>query len=420
MHLNLTIEPSQNQMFGKLWLNRSEIETLSFMLNRDFTIHKIVMDHADQSDKIPKEEICLHDCFDYRLNQFTLMQEFESLEIHFSGTLTGETGSCPYVKEQISEAFTLIRFETYCYPLFIPQGERGVNRYLRGSDNQDHIAVDVPRDYVLVSGEVLVGVEQIGEGLEERKLYSYKGNSRDFSAALARYKTLETSGGRYFILGKEIDLNFVENTLRDANLFMQENFGTREIHSDAQYCVIPSGFGSFAVNKTVFIQEDTLSNKEDIAGMIHEFIHLGWNAKVELFDQRSRFFDEGFTNYFVLRVVEDLWGEAQRNAEIKRYERSFNRYLEKMDGIPSVTEFSKLECGGLSYSIGALILWELETLLGRYLFDALTRQFLSDYQHKETTFVDFCRAYNPQNSEEIEDFYRNWIYSAKGYEKYLK
>ena len=62
-------------------------------------------------------------------------------KIKNKGIFNGETGSCPYVKEIISEGFSLLRFETYCYPLFVPNKDRGVNKYLLNRDTKDIIKI---------------------------------------------------------------------------------------------------------------------------------------------------------------------------------------------------------------------------------------------------------------------------------------
>jgi len=417
MNIKFKIEPKLNIIKGKVFINRNEIETTEFLLNRDFEIKRLLIDGDTINPGNIVRLICLKESYDYLVNKYTLPEDFETIEIDYIGKLTGTTGCYPYVRERISEEFSLLRFETYCYPLFPLDKPRGLSEYLKGGKNLDDIEVDVPIGYDVVSSEKM----KSSMAVDSRQRYTFHGNGRYFNAAIAKYKKIDLISGDFYLLGDNIDEEFIENSLVNAHRIMNKYFGERDIKTATKYVVIPDGFGQFVKNQTVFITESDLNNKSNIANIIHEFIHLGWNAKVGIEVQRTRFFDEGFTNYFTLRVLEELWDTEDYQNHIEGYIRSFNYNKEKLNEIVPVVEFGEHNCGGLSYSIGALLLKNLEEKIGRETFDEITKEFLLKYEYEKTDFELFCLAYQRGNDiEELNRFYDDWLYGTNGYEKYIR
>lgn len=100
---------------------------------------------------------------------------------------------------------------------------------------------------------------------------------------------------------------------------------------------------------TFFLLNDCLNiDVEDIMKKAHEFIHLGWNAKAEGIVQRMRFFDEAFTCYFQMRVMEVLTGD---NDLVHYYINSYRQQMNsgKYELVP-ISEFGKYEYGDLNFS----------------------------------------------------------------------
>lgn len=417
MIIKFKIEPKLNNIKGKVIINRNELETSDFLLNRDFEIEKLLVDGLNMNPSNMVERICLEDSYDYLVNKYTLPEDIETIEINYTGKLTGKTGCYPYVRERISEKFSLLRFETYCYPLFVLDKPRGLSEYLKGGKKLDDIEVDVPVGYDVVSSEKMKSSRTVGS----RKIYTFYGDGRFFNATIARYKKTDLISGEFYLLGDNVDEEFIEESLKNAHRIMNKYFGDRDIKSTTKYVVIPDGFGQFVKNETVFITESDLSKKNNIANIIHEFIHLGWNAKVGIEVQRTRFFDEGFTNYFTLRVLEELWNTEDYHNHIEEYINNFNYNKEKLNEIVPVVEFGKHDCGGLSYSIGALLLKELEERIGRETFDEITKKFLLNYKNEEADFELFCQTYQTGSKiKELDGFFNDWLYGTNGYEKYSR
>ncbi|MDR1148490.1 MAG: hypothetical protein LBK66_07655 [Spirochaetaceae bacterium] len=141
--------------------------------------------------------------------------------------------------------------------------------------------------------------------------------------------------------------------------------------------------------------------------LVHEFIHTGWNAKVE--DpgvQRCRFFDESFTVYFTWRVMADILGEDGAQPLLQTFTNTRG-----YDLVP-IKDFGAKDSGDLGYSIGALCLYKLSKLTGEETFDRATKQFLDKHQDIPVDFEKFCAEYqNLCPNADLEDFFQKWIYS---------
>jgi len=196
-----------------------------------------------------------------------------------------------------------------------------------------------------------------------------------------------------------------------------------EISFRVRYAVIPDGLGSFACCKAgvVYIDESTFRSVKDMNQIIHEFIHLGWNAVADSETQRARFFDEAFTSYFEARTMQHITGE---DYILRRAAASFRNSIasSKYKLVP-ICEFAGHEYGDLSYTLGALCLHELCTLVGEETFDRATTRFLEKYAHTPVNLDTFCQEYRllcgPAHEQAVAQFFADWIFSCRGYQKYL-
>ncbi|MEG1027889.1 MAG: hypothetical protein RSE07_04295, partial [Oscillospiraceae bacterium] len=183
-------------------------------------------------------------------------------------------------------------------------------------------------------------------------------------------------------------------------------------------------FGSFTIEgvKVVYIQESAFNSVEDLNQIIHEFIHLGWNAKSDEITQRIRFFDEAFTTYFELRVMEFLMNKSYM---IDKLIDNYNIQISSGEyKVVAISEFGKYGYGDFSYTIGAIFLYNLCLFLGTNLFDEITTIFLNKYSNIPATLQDFCNTYLTNVSivkqNELKVFLDRWLYSTDEYIKYLK
>ena len=284
----------------------------------------------------------------YEAKKYFIPPFNKRFSLEYTGILTGETGYCPYVRETICPEFTFIRWETFCYPIFI--NENVTFRQFLGTRASIDITVSIPDKFIAVACVPLASC-YIENNLRTQNFWS---DRNGIAVAIAKYTVKEFSIGTFYLLGK-IDSVRLEKTMLAAHSFMNEHFGVRDIRKTTNYAAIPNKFGSFATYMTIFVDEVTFGSVKTMNHIIHEFIHLGWNVEADDETQKMRFFDEAFTSYFEMRVMGYLL-KYDRLAEIIDI---YKHQLNSFDGGIPIIKFGEYGYGDLSYTIGAICLFKL-------------------------------------------------------------
>ena len=393
MRLKIDISPYGGEMTAYAKYERADISLSYFYLNRDAVMGQLVCDGKKVAAEV---EIVPHPMSEGYLVAKVLIPPFENcMEVRYSLKLSGETGSWPYVRERITPEFSLLRFETFCYPLFFDTWQE----FRQAKFAQCDISITVPEGFTAIST-----VSADGAGI--------------FNCTIAPYERAEFSFGQVYFLptiAKE-SRQMIEQAMEFAYNYMNTHFGHREFQP-VIVATIPVGFGSFAIAdaRTFFLDEEAFSNSENLGFAVHEFIHLDWNAKPKDSVQRSRFFDEAFTCYFENRIMRLLLrDDSYRRQTIEKFVAAIKDG--KYDVIP-ICQYGEREYGDLSYTIGALCLEKLCGVLGEEMFDAATAAFLQTYKETPANFEDFCNAYitfcGKENESNLTQFFDEWIYSCK-------
>jgi len=413
MKFEFDIKPYQECMNVCVEYIKEEIHQDYFYLNRDFLIKKCFVDddEYDLSNSAVLES--LKTCGGYNVYKYTLPHVFKEIRIEYTGFLSGKTGAYPYVRESISPDFTFIRCETFCYPMFFSdEDDKSFFEFLSASANIN-ITITVKNDFIAVAN-----VKKISSNNENGiSRYTFSAHKNNFAIAIAKYKVVNLSVGNFYLLN-EIDSNQVKDVITSAHNFMNKYFGEREINTNVNFAAIPHNFGSFANPVTIFVDEVTFTSRENMAHIVHEFIHLGWNVQPDnLETQRIRFFDEAFTSYFQMRVMSYLLHENDLANELAKYVDMYKKQLAKYEydeNVP-IIDFGKHEYGDLSYTIGAICLHKLSELVGIDVCDKATRVFLKKYINTPVNMNIFCDEYMKLcDMPELKEFFNDWIYSIKG------
>ena len=393
----------------------------TFLLNRDFKIKEIIGDGVKVDFTENCSTVCL-DRYNYDVAMYKIPKIKKSLRVEYTGYLSGKTGLCVYVKESINSEFTFLRWETFYYPIFAKPELKHIFEYLRSNITCD-IEMIVPKEYSVLSPAKLLVSSVVNNNTISIFDCSKEMIGTTCTFSIAKYTHKKLPGGDFYILhAPKNDITYIDNILTETHKYMNDNFGFRDISADTKYVEIPNGYGSFAPKKCVYCVTDSFTDRSKIRQFIHEFIHLGWNALPSNQDQRIRFFDEAFTNYFTLRVLKQVIGVDMYfrifNKYIQNYQREINEDPQKL--VP-ISEFGVNEYGGLSYTIGALVLCELCDEVGQDIFDSATKKFLMKYKENPVTLQEFCEQYIKLcKKPALKEFFNKWIYSTECYEKYLK
>lgn len=370
---------------------------------------------CDGTETQPKLESVIHPLMVGYVASKVSIPEFSTFfEMKYSLSLSGQTGCCPYVRERITPAFTFIRWETFCYPIFAEDWAA----FRDTGINECSIRLTVPKAFDVVASE---RVQDIHNDASHKHITytSHEKSASIFNCSIAPYATLEFSFGKICFLGS-IDSQkkaSIECAMQDALDYMNRHFGCKELAPSITYASIPDGFGSFACTDAgvVFIQESTFDKIENLNQIIHEFIHLAWNAKAKDTVQRARFFDEAFTSYFETRVMRHLLhDESMTGYRYGQY--GIDAIKEGKYQLVPICEYAEMGYGDLSYTIGAMCLEALCTLVGEAIFDRATTAFLIQYADEPADFEDFCAAYSAlcgkENEAILTRFFDDWIYTC--------
>jgi len=302
---------SEKMYVSAIYIN-GEINGASFLLNRDFVITKIQYDGKEIKIDEVKEIILLDD---YEIAKYNLPHFEQYIYIEYTGVLSGTTGIAPYVREKITSDFSFLRWETFCHPFFTNANseEELLKDLLQPYLYNMHITVNVPVGYT--AAFVHNNVQQVNN--LDNVSYTVSGYLpfSSVAIAMAEYQKMELQTGVYYFLkstNTQKALDIIEPMMTHAYEFMNRHFGEVKLKNKLRVIEIPNKLGAFAITETntTFVENSTFNSVLDMSNLVHEFIHLGWNAKTnDYMVQRSRFFDEAFTSYFEFRVMEDLLGE---------------------------------------------------------------------------------------------------------------
>ena len=388
----------------------------SFLLNKDFVVHKILCDgkEIDIAESMKKVKV-----FREEVNQYNFPPYQNSLRIEYTGVLTGESGSFSHVRETISPEFTFLRFETLYCPYFASE-ESFMENLWKPLSFETEITVNVPKGYTAVLSLLNATQKETPSGL------SFTATSDlivPFTLiAIAEYTRLDLKYSTFYLL-KDTDINIVsalaDSIISHTDSFMSKHFGQVESAHKLRVVQIPNDLGAIAVPPTnIFFTENVdLTQLEGKEYLIHEYIHTKWNPLN--FDsslvQQTHFFTEAFTNYFTYRVIYDMLGEDVAQSFIERFKHTYG-----ITDLPPIIDWGKLNYGGLSYTIGALCLYKLSELIGIETFDKVMTSFLHEHREKPVNFELFCKWFEDQSGHpEVNNFFQKWIYTNE-YMKELK
>jgi len=413
MELKIDIFPKDGIMHVQAKYKPNDINYPHFYLNRDANFISFFCD-----GKKAAVEACLvnHPMIgDYAVNKIAIPNFSDCLDIAYTLKLSGKTGCFPYVRETIAPEFTFIRWETFCYPMFCDGWDSFRNTYTKPYD----IQLTIPAGYEAIASAPITKVQNIASGDRRISYTSCYPGSDIFNCAIAQYTRLDFAFGPIYFLGPIDDekQQMIEGAMQFALDYMNTHFGYNDFRSDLTYASVPNGLGSFVIPDAgkVFIQESTFDKIETLNQIIHEFIHLGWNAMPKPSVQRTRFFDEAFTSYFETRVMRNLLNDDSINGR-SHARPGIDAIKAGQYQLVPINQYGEMEYGDLSYTIGALCLEELCTLLGQPLFDRATKSFLDKHKETPADFEDFCNEYKSFCGKGYEarltKFFNDWIYST--------
>ncbi len=379
MKFDFQIRPEEGKIRGVWTLQRQDRVSNRFYLNRSFVIDQALVD--GQEVNLVCKQVTIPRLFDYKVACYDLPLGQE-VKITYTGVLDGSTGSTPYAKETIGPNFSLLRFETFCYPLFCTEE---MNYYTKQAKGPFELTVRAPSDYVVLSN--LDDVHN-NSGNQEG-LFNFEGSNLNISAAIGIFKSQETPLGTVYLQEDKTDLtDFIDQSAQGIE-FLNQTFGERNIRPDQKIVGMEASLGSYVQEGIIFMASSAFGSPHYLSHFIHEYAHLGWNPKADGLVQRCRFFDEAITCYMEDRVMEHLKGLEYKDQVIKKRMGRFKDQWAKLEQAVAIREFGAHELGDLSYTIGAYLIHQLEDQMGRTQLDKALTQVIDDFHELPIDFEHF-------------------------------
>ena len=340
-----------------------------FSLNRSFTVHAVAADGKPVS--FFTEEVS-GNC---QLVRFAAPLPFHELTIHYSGALDGSTGAYPYAREKTSDPCFVLRNETAYYPypghLYTPDYyERLLNPV-----EEDRFELEIS---LLDRRVFCTNLQQIDSG-------HFTGF--DPTVAVGPYRVALLPFGRVYSLTLEQrQLDDIEQILFRTNQYMNRYLPAQI--RELQIIQLPAGLGSFVQGSCLFWSTD---GQFDPVQLVHEAIHTHWNPRCTPTVQRSRFFDEGITQYFTALVCDQL-GLCSLDQFCRQCREEAHRLLlAHPEWRVGISRYPELQAGDLAYSVEPLALMALREAVGNEPMEQILRRMLLRFGENGNERIDFER-----------------------------
>lgn len=334
-----------------------------------------------------------------------------TLVIDYNGYLAGysETGML-YVKDNVDEAFTIIRPDCLAYPK-VGCTSWKANRKTGLQTFDYDIHVTVPQSKVVANGGHLTG-KTVKDG---KVTYSYKNIKPAWriDIAAADYQIVRAGTNNqlkvFCFPDHQEGARKIMAAMEKANALFTGWFGPLNGSDEFSVIELPSGYGSQTDVTAILQVEEAFADDAEMKQFYHEVSHL-WNVTM-LDPLPCRFESEGLAMFLQHLAQEKLEGkqgavQAAFTKTVQYLAADYKKHPERID--IAMIDHGKKGITGLSYSKGMLFFTILYRLLGEQSFMDIIKDFYRVYAKGATTqqFVDHLNAYKKLD---LSPFTADWI-----------
>ncbi len=333
------------------------------------------------------------------------------VHLTYAGPLFGYPEVMQYVRDTISEQYSLIRAETMAYPIVAAPSIAGWRQSFKNKFDFE-IETKVPAGFTAVCSGKEVGEAQTREGTSTFRCIGDAGSSQ-ISVAVAKFRVLDDPERNLRVDVLEADAEAgaqVMVEMRRALDFYRSYFGEMRRAGSLTLVEIPDGWGSYGVPGHIFQSAAAFKDRSRASELYHEVGHI-WNARANERVVRARYFDEAFASYFEALAVRQFEGPEAFRALMQSYRQTYlDRVARDARGraVP-IAGYAGEEIGVFSYSKGAWSLYVLHQLLGEEAFRRAISDFLAAYSDKPADFDDFRHAVEKSSGRDVGPWFEQWI-----------
>lgn len=336
-----------------------------------------------------------------------------SITIIYGGFIYGYQEVFGYTNDHIGADFSMIRKDVFAYPEII---DNSWNSFIAAvNDTFDfELQVSVPKDYVVANGGRLVEKREEGD----RSEFSFKSQLPDWriDVGAAKFDLLEDEDRNFRVYHFDEDKKGAERIL--AGMKNSMNLYTKwigKMGAERQVTVIetPEGSGGQAAKTSILLPAESFSSERAVSQIYHEVAHL-WDVP-SLDEMPSRWLSEGFANYFMALVLQELDSQERFVQTLERFRNRFKSHCEyekKLAATP-ICDYGKADLTGASYTKGALALHVLHEIVGDADFKEIFRMYVERYQERGVTLEDFKNLAQEISNKDLEKYFDEWVYGAE-------
>ena len=400
------------------------VDSISLLLYRLMKVTEVTDDN-DQPLRYRQNVTEFDDFGQLQVNQiyvYKTLQPGESttIKLYYEGYLLGyaETGM-QYIKDRVSPAFTLIRFDTYAYPYpCLPSFDVLRQSVTRKFDYT--LMVNVPDSLVAANGGKLVAK------LDENGISTFEYESKlpawRIDIAIASYKRLRAEGIDIFYFGSEEAAKRLSGYGEKCMQLYAQWWGKLKSELGMTIIETEEGSGGQTDETTILLPSESFNKEKGFEYLYHELSHL-WNVSIQEQQGLSPRWEEGLATFCQVLAAEKLGNEPKGYAKERanRNIRWLNAQVarnEQLRGVPMV-EYGNKDMTGYSYTHGAILFATLYYWLGDETFNKLVGGFYQQYYKNGAStkmFTDYCIKHS--KNKQLKALFDDWLYTT-GYTKYL-
>lgn len=361
-----------------------------------------------------------------QLNWIVIDEEFlpnetKTIHLEYSGFLLGytETGML-YVTDRISPKFTLIRNDSYSYPVLgIPDvASFRMNAFAHFFEYE--IDVTVPDTLVVANGGNLISMTR----QNDLATYRYKSKIPNWRIDIAIGPYKKMSGGRldvFYLTDSMAATSIVNHGIMAMELY---NNWWGELQNENTIAVIETerGSGGQADETAILLPQEGFGVGDDFTYLYHELSHL-WNVKISEEKGFEPRWYEGLATFCEYLIPEKLSPEHEgllkkgANNMLRRLRNDIRRTPALLE-VP-MADFGNRSMTRHSYTQPMVMFTVLHYWLGEETFNTLLGGFYQEYHAigaSTRDFTNYCIAIS--GVEKLKVFFDDWVYTTN-YTKFI-
>lgn len=339
------------------------------------------------------------------------------LTIRYGGQLMGypESGML-YTRETLDPEFTILRSETFCYPVVALPTRESTVLCARTDVFDQQLKITVPVGHIAVNGGRSLGTEEI----DGRAVYTYASHGPEsrIMITIAPYELATVGPHRIYHFADSADgASNLTRLLSQAMELLSSWFGPPPLNRGLVVAEIPEFFGS--QEGPLLIQTSgAFRNPEQYGEFYHELSHL-WNPK-DIDPTPSRW-NEGLATFLQALVESHLSESADLDASLQQTFEGLKKRLSKDEDLRSVAmiDYGEREMTDLSYRTGALLFGLLREQVGETALFEFLASYSREHHEKGSRDADFADELAATLGGEAASLMEEWYLSPRFAEQIL-